>query len=467
MARLSVLCCIWEKHSLTLESALLKQIIGSGDFDTWNRLKQHYLPQGEYQKIWTVVDKHTLKYHTLPSFEDLKMEIRSRDLQEKIHAIETVETDVPAYILLDYLKNQFTQNEILDRVEDFVDNQIAISDARENIDLLQEIVVQVEDRVETTEDGESMENIELFDSDEDLKKYLPLGLNQDYDLSFQFSPKDLVVIGGMRGGGKSFTCCNVAVRAHEKKRSVLYFTIEMDSRSILQRMCAIATGVPIRRLQQKNLYEKEWNRVAEWWAARRQDGNDALTQYKSDRDFEKFNLALNRLPLNDTAQIDVFYDPGLTLAKIISTVRQKMATMPDLGMIIVDYLNQVKRHTAPSRSGQYDWTEQIEISKGLKQLAQDNKCLVLSAFQTNEKGEARFSKGILDAVDAAYSVQHWGEEQQCIKFKCDKMRNGRVQPFISTMDWETLSIGPQSAMDPDEKQELKEAISSNESTYDL
>ena len=47
-------------------------------------------------------------------------------------------------------------------------------------------------------------------------------------------------------------------------------------------------------------------------AVRRQDGNDALTQYKSDRDFEKFNLEMNRLPLNDTAQIDVFYDPGLT-----------------------------------------------------------------------------------------------------------------------------------------------------------
>ena len=39
-------------------------------------------------------------------------------------------------------------------------------------------------------------NIELFDSDEDLKKFLPLGLNQDYDLRLQFSPKDLVVIGG-------------------------------------------------------------------------------------------------------------------------------------------------------------------------------------------------------------------------------------------------------------------------------
>ena len=88
--------------------------------------------------------------------------------------------------------------------------------------------------------------------------------------------------------------------------------------------------------------------------------------------------------------------------------------MPDLGMIIVDYLNQVKRHNAPGRSGQYDWTEQIEISKGLKSLAQDNKCLVLSAFQTNEKGEARFSKGILDAVDAAYTLYSIGEKQSLV-----------------------------------------------------
>ena len=69
----------------------------------------------------------------------------------------------------------------------------------------------------------------------------------------------------------------------------------------------------------------------------------------------------------------MFYDPALTLAKIISTVRQKQAQLPDLGIVIVDYLNQVRRHNAPGRSGQYDWTEQIEISKGLKSLAQETK----------------------------------------------------------------------------------------------
>ena len=155
---------------MTLESALLKQILSHADFQTWNGLKQHYFPEGEYRKLWKIVDKHVHKYHDLPSFEDLKLEVRSRELQEKVYAIETVETDVPAYILLDYLKNQFTQSEILERVEDFVENQVAISDARENIDLLQEIVVQVEDRVETAEDNESMESIELFDSEEDLQK---------------------------------------------------------------------------------------------------------------------------------------------------------------------------------------------------------------------------------------------------------------------------------------------------------
>ena len=452
---------------MTLESALLKQIIANGDFETWNSLKEHYLPEGEYRKLWKILDKHVHKYQALPTFEDLKLEVRSRELQEKVYAIETVETDVPSIILLDYLKNQFTQNEILSRIEDYVDKHIAIGDARENIDLLQEIVVQVEDRVETSDEAESMDSIELFDNAEDLSKFLPLGLNQEYDLDYTFSPKDLVVIGGNRGGGKSFTCCNIATAAQEKGKSVLYFTIEMDTRQILQRIAAISTGVPTNRIKTKNLAPMEWEKVATWWADRFEGGDECLAEYKEHQDFDKFHYQLTRNKLADKPQIDVHYDPSLTLAKIISVVRQKQAQLPDLGIVIVDYLNQIRRHNAPNRSGQYDWTEQIEISKGLKSLAQESKVLVLSAFQTNEKGEARFSKGILDAVDAAYSIQHWGDAEPCIKLKCDKMRNGKAEPFVSEMNWDTLKIGPHTALDPDEKAELKETMTTGEDTYDL
>ena len=153
------------------------------------------------------------------------------------------------------------------------------------------------------------------------------------------------------------------------------------------------------------------------------------------------------------------------MAKVISTVRQKKVEYPDLGLIVIDYLNQVRRHNVPSRSGQYEWTEQIEISKAMKTLAQDQNCMVLSAYQTNPKGEARFSRGILDAVDAAFTLEHWGKEENCIKFKCDKMRNGEMKSFVSELDWETLKIGPMTALDPDQKEDLKEQMGGTGETY--
>jgi replicative DNA helicase len=457
----------WEIQ-LTLESALLKQILALGDFNTWNGLREHYFPEGEYRKLWKIVDKHVHKYQDLPTFEDLKLEVRSRELQEKIYAIETVETDVAPELLLDYLKNQFTQSEILTRIETFVDTQIAIGDARENIDLLQEIVVQVEDRVETNDANESMEHIELFDSEEDLAMALPLGLNSEFDFDYRFSPKDLVVIGASRGKGKSLSLCNSAVSSLERGKSALYFTIEMSTREILQRICAMSVGVPLGRLEARNLTTMEWHKVADWWAARFENGDEVRKEYDDHQDFDKFHYQLTRNPLRkDVPQIDIYYDPSLTLAKVISVVKQKLVEDPNLGIIIVDYLNQVKRHNAPTRGGQYEWTEQIEISKGLKSLAQESNVLVLSAYQVNKDGEARFSKGILDAVDAAFTLDHWGDEHDCVEFKCDKMRSGKEKGFITRMNWETLRMGPETEINPDTKEEMKEALSTGESAYDI
>jgi hypothetical protein len=231
-------------------------------------------------------------------------------------------------------------------------------------------------------------------------------------------------------------------------------------------MAAMATGIPLNRLIKRNLYEKEWNKVGEWWADRFIGGDEVLKQYNIYNDFDKFHYDLSRnCEIKKEGQIDVFYDPGLTMAKVISTVRQKKVEYPDLGLVVIDYLNQVRRHNAPSRSGQYEWTEQNEISKAMKTLAQDQNCMVLSAYQTNPKGEARFSRGILDAVDAAFTLEHWGKEENCIKFKCDKMRNGEMKSFVSELDWETLKIGPMTALDPDHKEDLKEQMGGSGETY--
>ena len=123
----------------------------------------------------------------------------------------------------------------------------------------------------------------------------------------------------------------------------------------------------------------------------------------------------------------------------------------NVGVVLVDYINQVKKSVIPTRAGQYDWTEQIEVSKALKSMAQEYNCTVVSPYQTDASGEARFAKGILDAADAAYALETYEQEDACITFNCVKMRNAAQRSFTSTMNWESQKIGPESTMNPAER----------------
>lgn len=421
------------------------------DAETWNALRKQYLPV-EYHTLFDIIDKHSSKYHTLPSLEDLKYEIRDTTTQEKLFAIESVEVDADPAMLLQFLKNEYTQGQILQDLDTFIDHSIAFEDAEESVNHLHQIVLDIEERVELETPQESMSRIDLFDSEDELRKYLALGLNAAYDYDMQFSPRDLILVGGKRGSGKSITCSNVANNVFERGKTAIYFTIEMDSRQILQRACSIATGVPLARLRTKNLSITEWEQVATWWASRFVEGTEQLKAYKSHRDFGRLHADLTKkTELLPTQQLDVVYDPALNLSKIRAELDKKVKSKLDVGVIIVDYINQVKRSALPSRGGQYDWTEQIEVSKALKAMAQDYEIPVFSPYQIDKTGEARFAKGILDAADAAFSIETYSQEDACITFTCQKMRNGPVEGFTSEMDWSCLKIGPGSALTPAEK----------------
>ena len=435
---------------MNIASALIKQVLTLQDFQTWSVTHRHYLPS-EYHSLYKVIDRHCEEFHKMPTIEDLKFEIRDSSTREKLFAVEAVEVDADAHMLLEYLKNEYTQKEILDSLEDYIDNSVAFENAQESVNHLHQIVMDVEDKVDLEDPQESMQRIELFEPEEDLAKYIPLGLNKEYDYEIQFSPRDLVMVGGRRGAGKSVICANIANAVYASGKSAMYFTIEMDSRSILQRCCSIATEVPFARLRTQNLSVTEWEKVATWWAARYVDGQDRLKDYKTHRDFNKLHTSLKtQHELLPTQQLDVVYDPALTLSKIRAELDKKVKPL-NVGVIIVDYINQVKRSSLPSRGGQYDWTEQIEVSKALKSMAQEYDCTVISPYQTDATGEARFAKGILDAADAAYTLETWDHEDACITFNCVKMRSASMKSFTSTVDWDSLKIGPETAMTPKEK----------------
>lgn len=450
---------------MNIASALIRQVLVLQDFETWSAVREHYLPT-EYHSLFKIIDKHCEKFHKMPTLEELKYEIRDSNTKDKLYALESLDISVEPYVLLQYLKNEYTQKEILQSLDRYVDASVAFEDAEESVTHLHEIIMDVEDKVELELPQESMQRINLFESDEELSKYLPLGLNAEYDKEIMFSPRDLILVGGRRGAGKSITCANIMNNVFERGKTAIYYTIEMDQRSVLQRVCAISTGIPFSRIRNKNLSVREWESVAAWWANRFLEGQKKLKEYREHRDFNRFHHSLvSSCALLPTQQLDVVYDPTLTLSKLQADLDKKIKSKMEVGVIIVDYLNQVKRSAHPRRGGQYDWTEQIEVSKGLKSFAQEYETTVFSPYQTDAQGEARFAKGILDAADAAYTIETWDQKDCCITFKNVKMRSAAMKGFSSYMNWDTLKIGPDTALTPEEREAL--ASKTGEEIHDL
>jgi replicative DNA helicase len=306
--------------------------------------------------------------------------------------------------------------------------------------------------------GENMQKMELINSQEELERNVSLTLNSEYDRIQKFAPTDLVLIGGRRGAGKSVTCANIATNLFTQGHSVMYFTIEMTAQAIMQRCCSIATGVPAAAIKNGNMSLGEWQLVAEWWSSRFEDGERILHNYLSHRDFTKFHRELIINPLREK-QLDIVYNPSLTLANIRTELDKKVKKL-DPRVIVVDYINQVKRGSmSNNRMGQYDWTEQIEVSKALKTFAQEYNVLVVSPYQIDATGEARFAKGILDAADAAFTINTHSKTDNIITFECTKMRNSDEQDFTSVMDWTSLRIGPETGV-------IKKEGETGEDTYE-
>ena len=46
------------------------------------------------------------------------------------------------------------------------------------------------------------------------------------------------------------------------------------------------------------------------------------------------------------------------------------------------------------------------------------------------------------------------------------MRAAKMEGFTSTMDWDTLKIGPQSAMNPKEREAIKDSLSTGEDIHE-
>jgi hypothetical protein len=392
-------------------------------------------------------------YHSLPSLEELKLGLRDSATLDKVYALEAIETDAEPFLLLDYLKNEYAQKEVLFQLDSYIDKSIAFESAEEVVKSLQDISLDIERKVEILPEEESMQKIALFETEDEMAKRIVLGLNAEFDEKYHFLSTDYILMGGRRGAGKSITCSNLARRTVDNGKLALYFSTEMEPRQVLQRDASIATQIPFSKIKNRSLSVNEWELLARWWGERYHNGRDHYGEYLKHRDFEKFHQIVSKEDLLPN-YVDIIFDNALTIGRIRTEVAKRLALGLPLGVIIVDYIQKV--HKGFQSTGRFEWKDQIEVSEMLKQLSSDTGVPVFSPYQIDATGEARFAKGILDAADAALVLDPHKHHDNAMTFNCTKMRNADDEvSFTSLMRWATLTIGPESVDLPENDEEPK------------
>jgi replicative DNA helicase len=171
------------------------------------------------------------------------------------------------------------------------------------------------------------------------------------------------------------------------KGKILVISLEMPASQILDRLVAKQANVSLRTLAEG---------------------------VKNEGDFRRVATAISSLARTGLVVRDDLYD----LASICATARA-MAKSGGLEAIVVDYIQLVRFDLGKDGTRE---REVAEVSRGLRLLAMELKCVLFAITQLNEAGKARESRAIQQDATAVLVVKVEDEEYREISIPIQ--RNG-------------------------------------------
>ncbi len=440
---------------MDISAVLINKLLTEKNIEVWAKLKLAFLDPA-YSSIYTAINRYYTNYSSIPSFDELEIVVRELPVSKTLAALRLLdEADITAEVALDALIDQYTQNETIKLLDKFVD-KLPLYDSTEIKDNLSNIVLTLEEKTHTSEGVYTMSDILLFRKPDDLARTrVHLGLNNTFDAVLGgVARQELILIGGKRGAGKSNTCSNLMINQYESGFTSIYFTIEMVAHETLTRNMSILANVNHQNLKNGTLTDEELLKVVKARASMYTDSKPLVDEFIKTGDRYAFEEKLVReCSLKPDNQMIIVDDRDLSLASIDLHLGKTKSRFGDkFTLAIIDYLNQIK-----IEGNQYDWQPQIEVSKKLKNLARKHDVVIVSPYQIDANGEARFAKGILDAADIALIMEAHAKEENAITFETTKIRGAKEMIFTSPMDWDTLRMSPMSIDKPEQKEKIKKA----------
>lgn len=446
---------------MDVSAVVLAKLLTEQSLDVWTKLKLVFLDPA-YSSIYAAIGRHYEKYSALPNFDDLELSGRETSASKALTALKLTELpDVSGEVALDALIDQYTQSETIKLLDKFLD-KLPLYDTDEIKENLSSIALAIEEKTHTSEKVFSMADMMMFQHQEEIDSTrVYMGLSNTLDSALGgVALGEYILLGGKRGHGKSITVSNIFVNQYEMGNSSIYFSIEMTAFETNQRNLAMLAGVSAQNLKQNKLTDEEILRVVKARAGMFQNADGLVDDFLRTRDRFKFEEVLVRnYQLKEDNQMIIVDDRDLTLGGIdlyLSKAKAKFG--PKLKLAVVDYVNQINLDGA----SKYDWQPQVEVSTKLKNLARKHEVVIVSPYQIDEGGEARFAKGILDSADIALVMEAHDKDTQAISYATTKIRGGKEIAFTCPIDWDTLRISPQSIDKPSSKDKPKKTSKKKE-----
>ncbi|MDC9612944.1 SPI-7-type island replicative DNA helicase [Xenorhabdus khoisanae] len=172
-------------------------------------------------------------------------------------------------------------------------------------------------------------------------------------------PGDLILLGARPSMGKTALALAMAIKGAINKGPVQFFSIEMPTEQLIQRLISELASVPLEKIRSGNLDESDWGCIG---AA-----------------METISSWQDRFIIDDTSNMT----PTLLRAR----ARRNMRKFGKPSLIMVDYLQLMRCPEQENRT-----LEISEISRSLKALGKELGCPVLALSQLNRQLEQRADK---------------------------------------------------------------------------
>ena len=434
--------------AIDLQKLTLRRLLDTQSNDLYSRLLNQYFT-GINLTLFEKVKSFYKANMRLPSTNEILTLRKDIGLQEYIENQivneDNVCDEIQDEFLVAQLQDFYIRDETIHFMDKFVD-QLDDLEKVEIVDKFQNHLLHLNKAIPYNDELYDIAELDFFPTEDDFKIF-PSGLSAEFDaINGGFATQELVLLGGRRGSGKSIISLNMALNRFLEGNTVAFFTIEMRYKEVYDRVLSIISEVPfldIFRNRTTPLQKIQMAKAKFKYFYKPSDKIDALLKdLEYSKDFKLFEqkVKMEKPQMTDN-RLFMIDDESLTLNRVDHYCNMFAQKYPAFNLAVVDYINIIKH------DDQKDWKTQVTLAENLKSLSRKYDLTMISPYQIDASGEARFAKGILDSADRSFNFFPPPEEEDRqlnnkVTIHTTKIRNGRHMSFDVYMNWPCVKIDP-------------------------